>query len=129
MTHTPGPWTLLPNIGILAPNGREIARTIVPEAIPVMVAVTEAHDNAAYIVTACNNYPGLLAALEGAYLRAHPCPECGQVEVLGDTPEDIVARCPCSIEGGVSWTWQDVAPVAAGWREARAIIAKCKEGG
>ncbi len=64
MTHTATPWTHRLNIGILGPDGREIARTIVPEVIPVMVAVTEAYDNAAYIVHACNAHANLLDALE-----------------------------------------------------------------
>ncbi len=64
MTHTATPWTHLPNIGILGPDGREIARTIVPLAIPIMEAVTVAYDDAAYIVRCVNTHADLLAALE-----------------------------------------------------------------
>lgn len=63
--------------------------------------------------------PDLLEACKDAFLLAHPCPECGQVELLGEG----LAKCPCADR---PWDWRDVAPIKDGWQACRDAIAKAE---
>lgn len=70
-------------------------------------------------IAAVRALPKLLQELRSAFLLAHPCPDCGTIELL----DSGLARCSCC---DAPWDWNQVAPVRPVWANSRATLATAR---
>ena len=113
--RTPGPWSVakegerlaFPECCITATNGRPIASTIYPLALPTWRS--EDVLNAEFIVRACNNHEALLAALKSCqrlFNEALPkfnwgasALDANAIRLLNETPIEVDAAIATAKKG------------------------------
>lgn len=82
-------------------------------------SATECEDAGFDGIAAVRALPQLLQELRSAFLLAHPCPDCGTIELL----DSGFARCSCC---DAPWDWNQVAQVRPVWANARATLATAR---